>query len=65
MNEPLTESQQSLRGHQIADMAIYQLHDWILACRRMEVWAQSAQDRTTWKTCGQEVVTELERRLTT
>jgi hypothetical protein len=64
MDEPLTESQQRLRGYKISNMAIYQLHDWISACRRMAHWAKSAQDRTIWKTSGQEALTELERRLT-
>ena len=61
--EPLTKSQQKLRGCKIADMAIYEIHDWIAACKRMELWAQDPKARSIWKTAGQEATLELERRL--
>ena len=63
MDEPLTESQQKLRGRQISEMAIYQLHDWIAACKRMGLWAKTYEERTAWKESGQQAVTELERRV--
>jgi hypothetical protein len=65
MDEPLTNSQQSLRGCKIADMAIYQLHDWIAACKTMELWAKDAKARDKWHKSGQEAAAELQRRLST
>ena len=61
MDAPLTQSQQLLRGQQITDMAIYQLHDWIAACKKMSVWARTDKDRAAWEESAQKAMAELER----
>ena len=62
MAEPLTKSQQSLRGRKIVDMTDAQLRDWIEACEKMEVWVGDAKARRGWRLSGIEAENELERR---
>jgi hypothetical protein len=62
MSEPLTKSQQSLRGRKISDMTIDQLQDWIAACEKMEQWIGHAKARREWRISGIEAENELERR---
>lgn len=60
--EPLTRSQQALRGRKIVDMDDAQLADWIDACNKMEIWVKPAKARRSWKQGRLAAVTELERR---
>ena len=62
MAEPLTKSQQSLRGRRIVDMSDAQLRDWIHACEKMENWVKHAKARRKWRLGGVEAEDELERR---
>ena len=63
MAEPLTKSQQQLRGMQVRDMSIEELKDWIVACDRMEVWVKPNKVRRLWKDAREEAEAELFRRL--
>lgn len=63
MSEPLTKSQQQLRGKQVRDMSIDELNDWIVARDRMEVWLQHNKARRSWKDSRDEAEEELTRRL--
>jgi hypothetical protein len=65
MSEPLSKSQQHLRGRNVADMTTDQLRDWIDACAKMERWVTAAKARRSWKLSGQHAQQELERRKTT
>ena len=62
MAEPLTKSQQSLRGRKIVNMTDDQLRDWIQACEKMENWVRHAKARRGWRLSGIEAGDELERR---
>jgi hypothetical protein len=63
MDEPLSDSQQALRGRKVTDMTEAQLHDWIDACDRMEAWKHiTNKARRGWKDSRAEAVTELARR---
>ena len=62
MSEPLTKSQQRLRGRKISDMSVDQLQDWILACEKMEVWVDASKARRGWRLSGIEATEELARR---
>ena len=63
MSEPLSKSQQALRGRTLTDMTEDQLRDWIDACNKMEVWPHTAKKaRHDWKLGGNEAMAELERR---
>lgn len=62
MSEPLSKSQQSLRGRKIVDMTDNQLRDWIDACEKMEIWVGHAKARRGWRVSGIEAEDELKRR---
>lgn len=62
MAEPLTRSQQQLRGRKISDMTDEQLRDWIDACDKMETWVVAAKARRGWRESGIDAQAELERR---
>ena len=62
MAEPLTRSQQQLRGRKISDMTVEQLRDWIDACDKMETWVGAAKARRGWRLSGIEAQAELARR---
>ena len=62
MPEPLTKSQQQLRGRKLADMTDEQLRDWIDACGKMEHWLSAAKARRGWRLSGIEAEDELQRR---
>jgi hypothetical protein len=49
LSQPLSTSQQKLRGRKIVDMNDDQLADWIAACHSMEAWPvpQNAKNLTT------------------
>ena len=62
MSEPLTKSQQQLRGRKLVDMSDEQLKDWIDACGKMERWVSAAKARRSWRLSGIEAEDELQRR---
>ena len=62
MSEPLSKSQQRLRGRRINEMTDEQLVDWIDACEKLEMWVGAAKSRRSWRQSGNEAETELERR---
>lgn len=62
MPEPLTRSQQSLRGRKVCDMTDDQLRDWIDACEKMERWVDAAKARRDWRLSGIEAQDELDHR---
>ena len=62
MSEPLSKSQQSLRGRKLVDMTDEQLRDWIDACYKMERWLNAAKARRGWRVSGEQAEEELERR---
>ena len=62
MAEPLSKSQQQLRGRKILVMSVEQLRDWIDACDKMEAWVDAAKARREWRLSGIEATEELERR---
>ena len=62
MHEPLSNSQQKLRGREIRVMTHEQLVDWIRACHAMEKWVRYNKARRSWKHSGIEAEAELERR---
>jgi hypothetical protein len=62
MAEPLTRSQQSLRGKKITDMTDTELRDWLDACTKMEVHVKPAKARRSWKSGAREAEAELQRR---
>jgi len=63
MDEPLSSSQQALRGRKVADMTEQQLRDWIDACDRMDAWPHTANKaRRDWKNGRAAAVAELARR---
>lgn len=62
MNEPLTKSQQELRGRSVHEMTIVQLREWIDACDTMERWVGAKKARRSWRSSRQEASEELARR---
>ncbi len=62
MGEPLTKSQQKLRGRDVKNMTEEQLYDWIEACEKMERWVKFNKARRTWKASRQAAEQELARR---
>lgn len=62
MAEPLSKSQQALRGRKICDMTEEQLRDWIGACLKMEKWVGAAKARRGWRLSGIEAEQELNSR---
>ena len=62
MSEPLTKSQQRLRGRKIVDMTDDQLRDWIDACDEMEAWVGAAKARRSWRASGIDAQAELDQR---
>lgn len=60
---PLSKTQESLRGRKIADMSIEQLREWIDACNRMEEWKYTpAKARRGWKASRARAQAELDHR---
>jgi len=62
MPEPLSKSQQQLRGRNVIDMTVAQLRDWIDACDKMELWVKANKARRTWTRGRREAEAELKRR---
>ena len=62
MAEPLSKSQQKLRGREIRIMTDEQLVDWIYACYAMEKYVNHNKARRGWKHSGQEAEAEIDRR---
>jgi hypothetical protein len=62
MREPLTLSQQRLRGRKVSDMKIDQLRDWLNACEKMSVWVKPPKARRSWAQGLKEAEEELEQR---
>ena len=62
MGEPLSKSQQKLRGREIRVMTDVQLADWIHACHAMEKWVSHDKARRGWKLSGQEAEAETQGR---
>jgi hypothetical protein len=62
MRNPLTKSQEALRGRKRADMTTAQLHEWIDACNKMEAWVKPAKARRTWKLAREDALTEIAKR---
>jgi hypothetical protein len=63
LSQPLSKSQQKLRGRKIVDMSDTQLADWIVACHSMEAWPRiDAKARRGWKASRLEAEGEVERR---
>lgn len=61
--EPLTKSQQNLRGRKVTDMTDSQLLEWVDACDKMERWPHIAnKGRRFWKNGREEAQLEIERR---
>ena len=63
MAEPLSKSQQALRGRKLCDMSVEQLKDWIDACDKMELWVGYAKARRGWRKSGIEAENELKKRM--
>jgi hypothetical protein len=63
MSEPLTKSQQRLRGRKVQDMSVDELNDWISACDRMEVWVSHNKARRSWNVAREDAQEELARRI--
>ena len=64
MAEPLSKTQQRLRGRKICDMTDEQLRDWIDACEKMNKWLGAAKARRGWRLSGIKAEEELRRRST-
>ncbi len=62
MNEPLTKTQQALRGRSVGDMSLEQLRDWIDACEKMENCVGYNKARRGWRQGREDALTELVRR---
>jgi hypothetical protein len=63
VKNPLSRTQESLRGRKIVDMSVAQLREWIDACVRMEEWKYTpAKARRGWKASRAKAEVELERR---
>jgi hypothetical protein len=61
--QPLSKSQQDLRGRKIIDMDDAQLNDWIDACQKMEAWPQiHSKARRGWKDSRIAAELEIDRR---
>jgi hypothetical protein len=60
--DPLTKSQQALRGKKVADMTDAQLRDRLDACAKMELHVKPAKARRSWKSAAREAQAELHRR---
>ncbi len=63
MADPLTKSQQALRGKRVPDMTDAQLRDWLEACAKMELHVKPAKARRSWRSSAQEAEAELQKRL--
>lgn len=61
--DPLTKTQQALRGRDPRDLSLDQLRDWIDACKKMEHWVKDKKARKEWRKSREQTVAELERRL--
>jgi|GEM_PF-2097700 hypothetical protein len=62
-NNPLSKSQERLRGVKISDMTDEQLLDWIDACDKMEkANKMPSKARRSWKEGRQEALDEIEKR---
>lgn len=61
--EPLTKTQQALRGRNLRDLSPDQLRDWIDACEKMEHWVKYKKARREWKQSREQAVALLEVRL--
>jgi hypothetical protein len=60
---PLTKSQERLRGVKRADMTDEQLLEWIDACNKMEtIRNMPAKARRSWKRGREEALAEIEKR---
>jgi hypothetical protein len=63
MAQPLSKSQESLRGKKIVDMSVSELKDWVAACDAIEVWKHTpSKTRRGWKRSREEAIAELARR---
>jgi hypothetical protein len=63
MKNPLTKTQEALRGRKINDMTDGQLRQWIDACDRMEKWKHTpAKARRGWKASGARAEAQLATR---
>ena len=63
MAQPLSKSQESLRGKKIVDMSVSELKDWVAACDAMEVWKHTpSKARRGWKRSRSEAIAELAHR---
>ncbi len=62
MPDPLTRSQQRLRGREVADMSDAQLDDWVDACTKMELHIKHPKARRSWKEGRHDALAEIERR---
>ncbi len=62
MDEPLSKSQQRLRGRKLVEMTDDELLEWIDACEKMERGVSAAKARRSWKQSGQNAHEELKRR---
>ncbi len=60
--DPLTKSQQALRGLALCDMSIAQLRDWIAACEQMDQMANHKKAPRGWQKSRELAVKELESR---
>jgi hypothetical protein len=62
MTEPLSKSQQQLRGRDVHTMTNDQLSDWIHACNSMEKWVKYNKARRSWKRGRKEAEEEIQKR---
>jgi hypothetical protein len=63
LSQPLSKSQQNLRGRKIIDMDDAQLNDWVDACQKMEAWPRiEPKARRGWKDSRIAAELEIERR---
>jgi hypothetical protein len=62
MAEPLSDSQQRLRGKDVRTMAKEQLIDWIHACNAMEKWVSHNKARRGWKQGRADAEAEIQKR---
>ncbi len=62
-HNPLTKSQERLRGVKRTDMTDEQLLEWIDACNKMETAKNMpAKARRSWKKGREEALAEIEKR---
>jgi hypothetical protein len=62
MAEPLSDSQQRLRGKDVRTMTNEQLVDWIHACNAMEKWVSHNKARRGWKQGRADAEAEIQKR---